>query len=115
MSSQGTGSLLSHDFERLLLDSWGAWSRSGDLGLGYGRSGYAPLELFIKSSGIAILFSVDDIMMADGVICALPPMYNATIKTAFLHQQWSEVRGEEVSAAVTAFSESLSERISDRR
>lgn len=112
MSTQGTGAIASNGFERHLLESWGAWSRSGDLGLGYGRSGYAPIELLIKRGDTIILFSDDEILQADGVICGLPVRYNTTIKKVFLHGKWGEVAGDEISAAVKAFSESLRERIS---
>jgi hypothetical protein len=113
MSTQGTGSLDQFGFERQLLDSWGAWSRSGDLGLGYGKSGYAPIEL-LTGHGVGIMFSDDEIMQADSVICALSPAYNRILKAVFLHRKWSGISGEEISSAVAAFAESIREGVQGR-
>ena len=106
MSSQGTGSVIAYGYERHLLDSWGAWSRSGDLGLGYG-SGYAPVGLF-TGSGVGIMFSDAEIMRADAAICALDLADRQIIKKVYLHRKWLGISTEVISGAVMAFSVALS-------
>lgn len=109
MSSQGTGSIRANDFEWRLLDAWGIWSRSGNLGLGY-SSGYAPLELLTKTSN-GIPFSDDEMLTTDGVICRLEKWHRSTIEKAFKHNNWEDVGNERVGEAVAAFAESLREGI----
>jgi hypothetical protein len=61
------------------------------------------------------MFSDDEIMLADSVICALNPMYNRVIKSVFLHRKWSGISGEQISGSVAAFAESLREGVKERQ
>ena len=102
MSSQGTGSTDQLGHYRQLLDCWGSWSRSGDLGLGFNPPGIVP-----KAGGVGLMFSYDEIDEAEAAILTLGQHYQRIIKKVYLHRDLDKIRGEDITAAVTAFADSM--------
>jgi hypothetical protein len=114
LSSQGTGSgALSTGFYYVMLESWGAWARTGDGGLGYGKSGYAPTELFSKN-GATIMYSDEEMGQVDKAVCELPEHDRRVLKKVFIHKDTRGVEYEELGGCVAAFAESFEGHGADR-
>lgn len=101
MSTQGTGSIDQLAFERMLLDAWGLWSRSGDLGLGFN-----PVD-WLRRGSVGLMFSDDDMAQADQAICRLAPRYKRVIKAVYLYRKSGGIPGAEITESIAYFTEAL--------
>jgi hypothetical protein len=96
MSSQGGDSYTEADSRRLL-EAWGMWARSGDLGIGYSR-----IKLFGKSpTGTG--FSDNDLVLVDRVVAGLPQRHKRIAKQVFLHADHRQITENDIAACVGEF------------
>lgn len=103
MSSQGSSvAPVMGDLYVSYLTWWGAWARSGDLGIGFNS-----LDLR-KNGGLGCLYSDDIMEEVDACIAQMPVAHKEVLKKRFIH---NDTRGiaDRVEPAIDRFIHDYSE------
>ena len=103
MSSQGSVDGASEAESRHMLESWGMWARSGDLGIGF----ISPA--FWKKPSLGIPYTDGEMMMVDSVVASLPSRAKRIIKKVYLHADYRGVSDEDIAGAIGHFHASFFE------
>jgi hypothetical protein len=96
VSSQG-GDAFTETDSRLLLEAWGVWARSGDLGLGF-----QSLGLWRKSA-LGVPYTEADMVVVDRVVAQMPTRHKRVAKKVFLFSDRRGLRDEDIAGAVGEF------------
>jgi len=105
MSTQGTGSINAHSFERQLLNCWGEWARAGGADTGISR-----VDL-LKKGCAGLLFGDGWMMATDAAVASLPVDHKRTLKKVYLSRRGLLLPQSQKDAALAAFAVALNQSV----